>query len=312
MSQVAVLWLAFAVDRWFGEPPTRWHPVVAMGRYLSWAGTMTAPRTGEPPRRAFEFVCGTLAWVAGAAIAVALAGSLQALLSQLPLALYVLLASLLLKPMFAWRMLREQTEAVEQELGTSLEAGREQLASVVSRDVAELTEVEVRESAIESLAENLNDSVVAPLFWFAVLGLPGAVLYRFANTADAMWGYRADRAGRQWEWAGKFAARADDVLSWIPARLTSAVICVAHGSGAAFRELRQEAGRTVSPNGGWPMAAMALALGVRLGKPGHYVLNPSGRSSVPADSVRAGELAARAVLWCLALATFTAFARQAL
>ncbi|MFX6477158.1 cobalamin biosynthesis protein, partial [Acinetobacter baumannii] len=86
-------------------------------------------------------------------------------------------------------MLHDEVQAVEVALGQSLPAGRAQLARLVSRDVSALTAVQVRESAIESLAENLNDSVVAPLFWFALLGLPGAALYRLANTADAMWGY---------------------------------------------------------------------------------------------------------------------------
>src|SRR5690606_3824928 len=123
---------------------------------------------------------------------------------------------LLLKPMFSWRMLRDEVHAVEQALGESLAAGRARLAWLVSRDVSALDASQVRESAIESLAENLNDSVVAPLFWFAVAGLPGAALYRFANTADAMWGYRGERHGRDWTWAGKWAARADDLLSWLP------------------------------------------------------------------------------------------------
>ena len=95
-------------------------------------------------------------------------------------------------------MLRDEVAAVEAALAESLDAGRARLARLVSRDVAALERREVRESAIESLAENLNDSVVAPLFWFVLLGLPGAALYRFANTADAMWGYRGVRGGRDW------------------------------------------------------------------------------------------------------------------
>ncbi len=91
----------------------------------------------------------------------------------------------------------------------------------------------MRESAIESLAENLNDSVVAPIFWFVLFGLPGAALYRFANTADAMWGYRGLRHGVNWEWAGKWAARADDVLSWLPARLTALLLVLCSGWPAA-------------------------------------------------------------------------------
>jgi len=174
----------------------------------------------------------------------------------------------------------------------------------VSRDVDALDALGVRESAIESLAENLNDSVVAPLFWFALFGLPGAALYRFANTADAMWGYRGEREGRQWTWAGQWAARADDLLSWLPARLTALFLWGASTArGAGFGTLRREAGLTPSPNSGWPMAAMALRLGIRLGKPGVYVLNEGGRGAAAADTARAARLAARGVAWAGACAT---------
>ena len=140
------------------------------------------------------------------------------------------------------------------------------------------------------------------MFWFVVAGLPGAVLYRFANTADAMWGYRGERGGRIWEQAGKCAARADDVLSWLPARLTALLIFAAHRGGLAWAALRREAGRTASPNSGWPMAAMALALDVRLGKPGAYTLNAEARAPLPADGLQAQAIAARAVVLLLALA----------
>jgi adenosylcobinamide-phosphate synthase len=160
--------------------------------------------------------------------------------------------------------------------------------------VSALGEPEVRESAVESLAENLNDSLVAPLFWFALAGLPGAALYRFANTADAMWGYRGERGGRVWEWAGKFAARADDVMSWLPARITALLLALAGWQW--LRGLPAQARRTPSPNSGWPMAAMALLLGVRLGKPGVYVLNETGRVATSQDTLRALRLAGRVVV----------------
>lgn len=152
----------------------------------------------------------------------------------------------------------------------------------------------VRESAIESLAENLSDSVVAPLFWFVLLGLPGAALYRFANTADAMWGYPGMRGGRYWQWAGKWAARADDSLSWLPARLTALLLWLA-ARGVRWSALRALARATPSPNGGWPMGAMALALGVRLSKPGVYVLNAAGRAARAEDTRRAVDLASRSI-----------------
>lgn len=303
MAALLALWCAFALDRWFGEPAARWHPVVGMGRYLAWAGRRIAPAADGPQGVARRtFVAGAFAWSLGALAVVALAWVLQDLLQGLPPWAEGLLAGVLLKPLLAWRMLREETAAVEQALGASLDAGRARLARIVSREVAQLDEAAVRESAIESLAENLNDSVVAPVFWFLLLGLPGAALYRFANTADAMWGYRGVREGRVWEWAGKWAARADDLLSWLPARLTALLIALAR-RGLPWQPLRGEARRTASPNSGWPMAAMALALDVRLGKPGVYVLNGGARAPEAADGWRAQALAAGAVGWLLVLAS---------
>lgn len=291
------MWLALLVDRWLGEPPARWHPVVWMGAYLGWIGRHIAPqrtRAGRGPDIT-RFVLGTLAWSVGAIVIAVLAWWLQqGLLAWHALAAVALLG-LLLKPLLAWRMLRDEVQAVEAALQSSLESGRAQLARLVSRDVGALDEHQVRESAIESLAENLNDSVVAPLFWFALLGLPGAALYRYANTADAMWGYRGLRAGRDWTWAGKWAARADDVLSWLPARLTALLLALVRG-GLPTRALWAQAPRTPSPNSGWPMAAMALALDVRLSKPGVYVLHEAGRAPQTADTARAVQLGERVVL----------------
>jgi adenosylcobinamide-phosphate synthase len=193
---------------------------------------------------------------------------------------------------------------VEDALVQSLEAGRERLRWLVSRDVTTLSATQVRESAIETLAENLNDSVVAPLFWFALLGLPGAALYRFANTADAMWGYPGVYKGQNWAWAGKFAARVDDVLSWMPARITALVLLLA-GALMRLRDLRlavqlpAEAARTPSPNSGWPMAAMALVLGVGLRKPGVYMLNAQGGEAGATDTRQALRVGDRA-LWMFA------------
>jgi adenosylcobinamide-phosphate synthase len=216
----------------------------------------------------------------------------------------MLVLGLLLKPLLAWRMLRDEVRAVERALGESLAAGRARLAWLVSRDVAALDAGQVRESAIETLAENLNDSVVAPLFWFAVGGLPAAALYRFANTADAMWGYPGVRQGREWQWAGKWAARADDALSWLPARLTALLLALARVR--PLRGLWAQAGNTPSPNSGWPMAAMALALDVQLGKPGVYTLHPGGGRARAADTARALQLAARVVGLVAALAAAAA------
>jgi len=344
---VVTLLLALLIDRLWGEPPVRLHPVVWMGNYLGWAGkrlqrgvhaASAAPLLQPSAVLAVEaaeladyksFWLGALYWIGGVALftiaawwleqgvgrvgqalSMAASGSLQApgpsglwaamggldgaLAGWLAAALTAVLLALLLKPMLAWAMLKSEVLAVDAALQQSLAAGRERLSWLVSRDTASLSEAQVRESAIESLAENLNDSVVAPIFWFVLLGLPGAVFYRFANTADAMWGYKGVYKGQNWEWAGKWAARADDALNWLPARLTGLLLALT--CGVKLGDLRFEAIKTPSPNSGWPMAAMALALNIRLGKPGVYVLNPAGGEAQAVHTQQAISYASKVLL----------------
>jgi adenosylcobinamide-phosphate synthase len=288
----AAVAIALLVDRLTGEPPTRWHPVAWMGRML---GVPQAALERLPPRRGF--VLGSLAWGLAAAGVALLAWGLERALWLVvqpqsgPGAwlLTALLLGLLLKPLLAWRMLRDEVRGVEAALRDGgLPAGRRRLSRLVSRNTATLDDALVRESAIETLAENLSDSVVAPLFWFAVAGLPGAALYRLTNTADAMWGYRDQR-----EWMGKTAARADDLLSWLPARLTALALLPQPRRWGA---LRRQARRTPSPNGGWPMGAVALRLGLRLRKPDVYQLNDAAMSPAAADLERA-IACCRGALW---------------
>ena len=299
-----VLLLALWIDRRWGEPPVAIHPVVWIGHYLKVCGRVTVRCPPVP-----AFLLGALAWMAGAAAAGVLAWALQALgfwqiarfmarpgiESGLAAIVLIALMAWLLKSMLSWRMLVDEVGAVEAALRQSLPAGRERLSWLVSRDTASLSESQVRESAIETLAENLNDSVVAPIFWFVLLGLPGAAIYRFANTADAMWGYRGTYRGQHWEWAGKWAARADDALSWLPARLT-AWLLMGVTRQVQFCALRREAARTPSPNSGWPMAAMAMALGITLGKPGVYALNANGSPPQASDVPLAQKYASKVVV----------------
>ena len=286
LPALAVL-VALLLDHLFGEPPAWAHPVVAMGRYLGALGPRLV--TWRPVA---AFVGGTIAWLIGAWLVCVLAMVAEQALRAWPWPVAALAHGVLLKPLLAWGMLGDEVAAVEAALAESLDAGRARLQRLVSRDVSQLDASQVRESAIESLAENLNDSVVAPLFWFALGGLPAAAIYRFANTADAMWGYRG-----RYEWAGKWAARADDALSWVPARLTGGLLCLAAWKRPAWQALRAEAGRTPSPNGGWTMGTMALLLGVHLHKPGVYVLNAAGRRPDAAHTRQALAWARRAVVW---------------
>lgn len=283
----AALALAWLIDRRFGEPRDAWHPV-------AWLGHAIMPLHRRLPNMAprAALVAGTLAWWAVVGGVAALAWGLQTALFMLPAWATVPLLALALKPSFAWRMLRDEVAAVDAAFAAGgLAAARQRLRSLCSRDVERLDAREVRETAIETLAENLNDSFVAPLFWFCVAGLPGAWAWRAVNTLDAMWGYRG-----RWEWAGKWSARADDVLGWLPARLTAALLW---RPALGWAALAREAARTPSPNGGWPMGAMALRLGVRLGKPGVYTLNQDGVEADAAALTRALSIAGGGALGAL-------------
>lgn len=287
--------LALLLDQCFGEPPTRFHPVVWMGSYLKRAGRNLPQHS---PTGAF--ILGAAYWVVGAALVAAIYGMAAYEINKLPAWLALIVTAVLLKPLFALRMLTDEVRAVEDALAGGVERGRARLARIVSRDTSRLDAAQIRESALESLAENLSDSVIAPLFWFAIFGLPGAAVYRFANTADAMWGYR-----NQWEWAGKFAARTDDVLNWLPARFTAlALLWLAPRGFVLTQSLLVEASRTPSPNSGWPMAALALSMNIRLCKPEVYMLNAAGRTARTQDmpvAIRRARICAWAIAAVLAL-----------
>lgn len=293
MLAAAAILLAWAIDRLFGEPRSAWHPV-------AWFGRLAAPLgraiRGWPAPAAFT--AGALLWCLLVGGSAGLAYAITAALAEQPAWLALPLLALALKPAFAWRMLQDEVQAVDQALQQGLAAGRAQIARLCSRDVSQLDAATVRETAIESLAENFNDSLVAPLFWFLVAGLPGAWAWRAANTLDAMWGYRGP-----WEWAGKWAARADDLLGWLPARLAAALLW---RPALRLAQLRQEAASTPSPNGGWPMAAMALRLGTRLGKPGIYCLNAGAPPPDAQALARALLIAGQAARWAFVLAALLA------
>ncbi|WP_261665230.1 adenosylcobinamide-phosphate synthase CbiB [Deinococcus sp. Marseille-Q6407] len=279
-----VLLLALALDT-LGEPPARLHPVVWMGHYLGWA---RGRWQGQSPGT--QLAEGAAGWALGAGLA---AGAGRAA-AHLPWPLQ----GALLKPLLARRALFAAVDEVAAALvGGDLPEARRLLGwHLVSRDTAPLSASEVAGAAIESLAENLSDSLVAPLLAYRAGGLPLAAAYRLTNTADALWGYRTP----QLEWAGKAAARADDLLNLAPARLT-AVCALLAGGGRGWRVWARVRRRTPSPNAGHPMSAFAGVLDVRLDKRGPdgkplYVLNAAGRSPEANDLRRALALARRTTL----------------
>lgn len=300
-APLLALLVALACDRWLGALPLALHPVAWFGRYLGWIGGLIAPRSAAPASDWRAFAAGALAWYGGAMLALLAAWILQdALLHLHPLAAGLLLG-LALGPLLGWRPVVADVAGVEAQLATSLDAGRRHVGRIVRHDVMRLDAAQVRESAIATLAAQLNAALVAPVFWFVIAGLPGAVVYRFARTADGLWGYRGYRGGVHWEWAGKWAARADDVLGWVPARFTALLLAVAAG-GISLVGLRRQARRAASPNAGWPVAALALALGTRLRVPGGASMNEAAASPAPAHTTRALRLAGGAAGLLLAWA----------
>lgn len=292
-TELAVLLLAVLLDLAFGEPPARVHPVVWMGWLL---GRLEG---GAPRGPGGRFLYGAFMVLLVAAL---FAGGAWVVLHRARAtgpAVYVVLGALLLKPAFALRGLFAAVRRVEGLLAKGdLPAARLELRALVSRETAVLDEAAVRAAAIESLAENTCDSFVAPTFYFLLFGVPGAVCYRVVNTADAMFGYRGG-----YEYLGKFAARLDDLLNFLPARLTGLLTVAAawllrRDAAGAWRVMWRDRRRTESPNAGWPMAAMAGALGAELSKPGHYRLNEGAGPPAAAHGAAALHVAGVvAALW---------------
>jgi adenosylcobinamide-phosphate synthase len=280
-SRLAALGAAAALDLLVGEAPSAVHPVAAIGGALAWGHE----RFRGSGRRAQ--LAGGATTVGVMALAAALLG--RGLERRLPAPLL----ALGVKQTFSLRQLTREGRLVAAALdGGDLDLARVRLRALVSRPTDVLGGPLLAAAAIESLAENLGDSVVAPLACYAAAGLGGAAAYRVVNTADAMYGYRGEL-----EWLGKPAARADDALNCLPSRAAALALVLAalpvEGPAAARGALatwRSDAGRTASPNAGRPMAAMAGALGRRLEKAGHYVLGAEFPEPGPADVRRAARL----------------------
>jgi adenosylcobinamide-phosphate synthase len=282
---LATLAGALLLDRFLGEYPAPLHPVVWIGKLLSLL-LRCAPRHGwwRP------FVFGVFLAIGVPALAVVAALAALRLAAAVPW-LQIVLGIFLLKASFALRELGAAAGRVR----VAVEAGdlpraREALRSLCSRDPTQLDEEALLAATVESLAENTSDSFVAPLFYFLLFGVPGAIAYRAINTLDAMVGYRGE-----FEALGKASARLDDMVNWVPARLTAALLLLAgwlSGWDVArgWRIFRRDRARTPSPNGGRPMAMMAGLLGVQLEKKEIYTLGDRDNSVTPTTVQQAWRL----------------------
>lgn len=282
----ATLLLALAIDRWIGEPPARVHPVVGVGRLIS------ALESHAPQGHRRELAYGAIL-VAGTTLLPAIAARSAVGIAR-PWPLRLLVEAWLLKTCFAYRALEGAGHSVASPLaGGDLPTAREELRALVSRDRSNLDEAGIAAATIESLAENLGDGFVAPLLAYALGGLPAAFFYRAANTADSMLGYRG-----RYEYLGKASARLDDLLSMVPARISALALLVSSGkkSGRTWRILLRDRRLTQSPNAGWPISAVAGALGVALRKPGYYRINDEAREPDAEDLYLALRLFRRATI----------------
>ena len=276
--------LAVAADLLLGELPPNAHPVVWMGRYIKlWE--QWAPSAGALQ----QFLVGVALTITGMIVFGVVPGLV---ISWLPALLAIIPAAVLLKTAFAGKMLWEAALQVEQDLrDNNILAARMDLRSLVSRDTTTLPRPLLAAAAVESVAENITDSIVSPLLAFSLFGVSGSLAYRYANTCDSMIGYRTI----QYEFLGKFAAILDDLLNFIPARLTGGMIVLAAAmTGGNYRRawkiMLRDHGNTTSPNAGWTMAAMSGALGVRLEKRDHYTLGGEFAEPDTFDIIRAVKL----------------------
>ncbi len=318
--------LTLAIEATFGYPQWLYvrigHPVTWIGWLIAWCETRwNTPHLSFARRRLNGVVSLIVVLAVTAAVTIGLE---QAIAFTFPAAVAVVLLAAAASTLIAQRSLYDHVAAVAQGLEQGgIEAGRRAVGMIVGRDTAALDEAALSRAAIESLAENYSDGVVAPLFWLVVGGVPGAALYKAINTGDSMIGHKSERY-RAFGWA---AARLDDLVN-LPASRLSALLLIAASSNQrdfhtrdAIRAVARDARDHRSPNAGWPEAAMAGALGIRLAGPRTYggtVVDDgwmgSGRSDLSAADIRrALSLYRRAcitqslIVATLALATFVLF-----
>ena len=254
---VLPLLLGWLLDFFFGDPSRLPHPVVWFGKMISWGEhrlNKGAHRMAKGAVMAIGLILAVFFLVWG----------LKRLIPNV--LLWLILDTVIIFYCLAGTTLIREVREVFLVLDRSLDEGRKQVARIVGRDTSRLSAQEVRTAALETLAENLSDGVIAPLFWLALLGTPGMLAYKMVNTLDSMVGYRTER----YKDFGCWAARIDDVANYIPARLTALLMVIATGKPSLLRFVWKNGCKHASPNSGYPEAALAGALNCRFGGPHYY------------------------------------------
>ncbi len=295
LEYLYILPLALLIDLAIGEYPVSFHPVTWIGNVISFL-LKAAPRKGS----AVQFVYGIVIVLFTTALFTTPVILLLFFLKDWSTIAFIIVASLLFKSTFSIRVLYRLANNVKRLLDDGkISEARKETSYLVSRDTTNLNQEQITSAIIEMTTESVTDSLAAPLFYWMIFGVPGAIAYRVINTFDSRIGYHGE-----YEYTGKFAARLDDILNYIPARLAGMLLVVsayiARKNGRkAWRTLLSDHNKTSSPNAGWTMSAAAGALEVRLEKPGHYRLGHGGREP-DSSSISAGlQLAIiTCLLWC--------------
>jgi len=301
MELLLILALALVLDFATGDPPNVIHPVAWMGRVIA-----LLQRGGSNRSPSFQFVYGLVITLLVMALFTIPVYFLVWYLKDVSPVAYVLVGAVLLKLTFSLRGLEKTVHKIKRLLlGKKMGEVHFELRALVSRDTSTLSQTLLVSAAVESSAESTCDSFVAPLFYFLLLGVPGVFAYRAVSTLDSMIGYHG-----KYEYLGKFTSRLDDVLNFIPARLTALFLVLAaffsrRSGRRSWRVAVSDHSKTESPNAGWPMAAVAGALDVQLEKVGHYKLGRGHAPLVPEtidESLRLVRIAAAAwILLCFAI-----------
>lgn len=259
MLAILPLLIGWLLDLLIGDPQWLPHPVV-------WFGKAIAACEHKLNRGHHRNAKGAVVAICLIALVFALTWLVRYWLLSLSSYLLLLLDAIIIFYCLAGTTLIREVREVFFALDRSLEEGRQQVARIVGRDTTELSAQEVRTAALETLAENLSDGVIAPLFWFALLGTPGMLAYKMVNTLDSMIGYKTER----YKDFGCWAAHIDDVANYIPARLTALLMILASGKLRLLTFVLKNGRKHASPNSGYPEAALAGILGCRFGGPHYY------------------------------------------
>lgn len=250
--------IAYVLDLLLGDP--RWlpHPIRLYGNLISWGEKLLNKNN-------LQFLKGMLLTIILSSAIFLFFYTLIILLKPYPI-LYILFNSIFLFYALANKSLIQEGKAVFTELKKGIIQGRERLSWIVGRETTNLNEQQIKTAVFETLSENLSDGVIAPLFYYAILGIPGAMLYKMVNTLDSMIGYKSER----YFYFGKFAAKLDDVLNYIPARITAILMLIVTGKPHKLFTVFKEGKKHASPNAGYPEAALAIILNCRFGGPNYY------------------------------------------